>query len=135
MTVEGVQAAEVSVGLRLSCRAGWDFAAAKPYLEEAIAGYFKELAESWADEEEPLVVRISGIESRVLALAGILRQYREFQAVCRMEQPMTPSQRLRAWTTSSASFTSTRRTAKPITARERGWLTAKPSICSFCPMS
>ena len=164
MTVEGVQAAEVSVGLRLSCRAGWDFAAAKPYLEEAIAGYFKELAESWADEEEPLVVRISGIESRVLALAGILdvtgtvlnssegnltlppdsipllsevsewigrlidylpgllRQYREFQAVCRMEQPMTPSQWLRAWTTSSASFTSTRRTAKP-------------SICSFCPMS
>ncbi len=72
VTVEGVQAAEVSVGLRLSCRAGWDFAAAKPYLEEAIAGYFKELAESWADEEEPLVVRISGIESRVLALAGIL---------------------------------------------------------------
>lgn len=72
VTVEGVQAAEVSVGLQLSYRNGWDFAAVKPYLEETVSGYFKELAQSWADEEGPLVVRVSGIESRVLALAGIL---------------------------------------------------------------
>ena len=42
------------------------------YVTEAIEGYFKELAESWADQDEALVVRISQIESRLLSIPGIL---------------------------------------------------------------
>ena len=41
-------------------------------MTEAIESYFTELAESWADQTEPLVVRISQIESRLLGISGIL---------------------------------------------------------------
>ena len=42
------------------------------YVTEAINGYFLELAQSWADQDEALVVRISQIESRLLGITGIL---------------------------------------------------------------
>ena len=35
-------------------------------------GYFGELAKTWADSDEPLVVRVSQIESRILGVAGVL---------------------------------------------------------------
>lgn len=50
----------------------WDWEAVKPYVLDTINRYFKELAETWADQEEPLVVRISQLESRILSVSGIL---------------------------------------------------------------
>lgn len=51
---------------------GWSWEDVKPYAEEAVKGYFRELAEDWADQEEELIVRISQLESRLLNVAGIL---------------------------------------------------------------
>ena len=51
---------------------GWDWEAVKPYAEEAVRKYFKELAEGWAAQEEELVVRISQLESCLLNVTGIL---------------------------------------------------------------
>ena len=42
------------------------------HVTEAINGYFLELAQSWADQNEALVVRISQVESRLLGITGIL---------------------------------------------------------------
>lgn len=50
----------------------WGWEAVKPYVKEAIEGYFLELAQSWADQEETLIVRVSQLESRLLGVAGIL---------------------------------------------------------------
>lgn len=50
----------------------WGWEDVKPYVEEAVNGYFKELAQSWADSTDPLIVRISQIESRLIDIAGIL---------------------------------------------------------------
>lgn len=49
---------------------GWDDV--KPYVEEAVKGYFTELAKSWADSTDPLIIRISQLESRLIDIAGIL---------------------------------------------------------------
>ena len=44
----------------------------KPYVEEAVKGYFTELAKSWADSADPLIIRISQLESRLIDITGIL---------------------------------------------------------------
>ena len=50
----------------------WSWEAVKPYVEEAVKGYFGELAQSWADQEEALIVRVSQLESRLLGVEGIV---------------------------------------------------------------
>lgn len=70
--VEGVQADQVNISVSLQYQEGWSWEDAKPYAEAALAGYFLELAAGWAKETGPLVVRISQIESRLLALEGIV---------------------------------------------------------------
>ena len=50
----------------------WSWEDVKPYVEEAVKGYFTELAKSWADSTEPLIIRISQIESRLIDITGIL---------------------------------------------------------------
>lgn len=64
--VEGVQAEPVDVELHLTYLPGWDWAAAESYVLAVIDEYFAELAASWP-ESEFLTVRISQIESRILA--------------------------------------------------------------------
>ena len=64
--VEGVQAEPVDVELHLTYLPGWDWAAAESYVLAVIDEYFAELAASWP-ESEILTVRISQIESRILA--------------------------------------------------------------------
>lgn len=49
---------------------GWDDV--RPYVEEAVTGYFTELAKSWADTPTPLIIRISQLESRLINVSGIL---------------------------------------------------------------
>lgn len=50
----------------------WSWDDVSAYVTEAINGYFLELAQSWADQNEALVVRISQVESRLLGITGIL---------------------------------------------------------------
>ena len=70
--VEGVQEETVDLGFALYYQRGWSWEDVSGYVTEAINGYFLELAQSWADQDEVLVVRISQIESRLLGITGIL---------------------------------------------------------------
>lgn len=70
--VEGVSEETVDLSFSLYYQRGWTWDDVSGYVTEAIEGYFKELAEGWADQDEALVVRISQIESRLLGITGIL---------------------------------------------------------------
>lgn len=70
--VEGVGEESVDLSFALYYQRDWTWNDVAGYVTEAIEGYFKELAESWADQEEALVVRVSQIESRLLNIPGIL---------------------------------------------------------------
>ena len=70
--VEGVQEETVDLGFALYYQRGWSWEDVSGYVTEAINWYFLELAQSWADQDEALVVRISQIESRLLGITGIL---------------------------------------------------------------
>ncbi|UNI72453.1 MAG: baseplate J like protein [Chaetfec virus UA24_244] len=62
----------VNLSFALYYQREWGWEDVKPYVEEAVKGYFTELAKSWAGDPDPLIVRISQIESRLLDIAGIL---------------------------------------------------------------
>lgn len=64
--VVGVQAEPVDVELHLTYAPGWDWPAAQSYILAVLDAYFAELAAGWP-ESDFLVVRISQIESRILA--------------------------------------------------------------------
>ena len=64
--VAGVQPQAVNLELHLTYNPGWDWDSAKSYVEAVLDAYFAELAAGWA-EAEFLTVRISQIESRILA--------------------------------------------------------------------
>ena len=66
VNVAGVTEETVNISFTLSYEAGWNWAAAKSYVEATIDGYFTDLVESW-DTADHLTVRISQIESRILA--------------------------------------------------------------------
>ena len=70
--VAGVQEETADLGFALYYQRGWSWEDVSGYVTEAINGYFLELAQSWADQDEALVVRISQIESRLLGITGIL---------------------------------------------------------------
>lgn len=70
--VEGVGEEMVDLSFALYYQRDWTWDDVAGYVTEAIEGYFKGLAESWADQDEALVVRISQIESRLLSIPGIL---------------------------------------------------------------
>ena len=70
--VEGVGEEMVDLSFALYYQRDWTWDDVAGYVTEAIEVYFKELAESWADQDEVLVVRISQIESRLLSIPGIL---------------------------------------------------------------
>ena len=70
--VEGVGEEMVDLSFALYYQRDWTWDDVAGYVTEAIEVYFKELAESWADQDEALVVRISQIESRLLSIPGIL---------------------------------------------------------------
>ena len=70
--VEGVQDETVNLSFSLYYQRDWNWEAVEPYVVQIINDYFTELAKSWADQEEALVVRISQVESRLLGITGIL---------------------------------------------------------------
>lgn len=70
--VEGVGSEAISLSFTLTFQSGWTWNDVKDYVEATVNGYFGELAKTWADSGEPLVVRVSQIESRILGVAGVL---------------------------------------------------------------
>jgi len=62
----------IDLSFSLVYRRGWAWDDVEPYVREAVMGYFRELAQTWAEQEEPLVLRISQLESRLISLTGIL---------------------------------------------------------------
>lgn len=71
VTVDGVSATNINIVTEITYQDGWDWSSAGPYIEKAIDEYFHALAESW-DDSANLIVRISGIEQKILACAGVL---------------------------------------------------------------
>lgn len=71
VTVEGVTNTVIDVALTLTYAEGWGWADVKGYAEAAIDEYLHELAGGWADEDA-VIVRVSYIETRLLALPGIV---------------------------------------------------------------
>lgn len=71
VTVEGVQETTIDIQTQITYQDGWAWADIQPYVEETIDGYFKELTQTWANEDQ-LIVRISQIETKLLNLPGVI---------------------------------------------------------------
>ncbi len=71
VTVEGVTETTVNIETSLTFQSGYTWQDVQPAFEAVIAEYFTELCESWEDSSF-LIVRISQIETRALAVTGIL---------------------------------------------------------------
>lgn len=70
--VFGVSAQTVNISFTLTYSSGYSWATVSTAVTAAMNDYFKELAEGWEDAEGNLIVRISQIETRVLAITGIV---------------------------------------------------------------
>ena len=71
VTVEAVTGTKINISTKLTFAPGWSLEECKPYIEEALDAYYKELNSTWSKENN-LIVRISQIESRLLALPGVV---------------------------------------------------------------
>lgn len=80
VTVEGAKNAAVPIGLHLSFAAGTAYTTYQRQVEETIDAYFAELNKGWQETQRAeidnvsntgLTIRISQIESRILAISGI----------------------------------------------------------------
>lgn len=71
VTVEGVVGTTIGISTNLTFASGWNLSECLTYIENAIDAYYNELNATWASEDN-LIVRISQIESRLLALDGIV---------------------------------------------------------------
>ena len=71
VTVEGVVGTEVNVSFALTFATSYSWDSVKAQVEAAIQSYFDELSKEWADQEN-LIVRVSQIETKVLAVDGII---------------------------------------------------------------
>jgi uncharacterized phage protein gp47/JayE len=71
VTVVGVKGKDINITTNITYQAGWNWDSAKSYIVNAIDEYFKELSKTW-DENENLIIRISQLESKILACEGVL---------------------------------------------------------------
>ena len=71
VTVVGVDEVEIDVEPQITLQTGYTWEDVKPAVETAINDYFAELRSQWADSQT-LVIRISQIEVRILAITGIV---------------------------------------------------------------
>ncbi len=70
--VSGVEQETIDLTLTLTYQDGWSWDDAQTYVTNTISTYFKEVAQTWAKQEQPLVIRVSQIESRLLDVHGIV---------------------------------------------------------------
>lgn len=71
VTVVGATGTTVNIATTLTFESGWDLDECLPYIEAAIDDYYSELNSTWSTENG-LIVRVSQIESRLIALTGIV---------------------------------------------------------------
>lgn len=71
VTAVALSQTTVNIETKITYATGWDWAATKTYIENAIDEYFAELSEDWADNTQ-IVVRISMIENKLIGIAGII---------------------------------------------------------------
>jgi uncharacterized phage protein gp47/JayE len=71
VTVRGAQAAAVNITASFAFLPGYSFLPSLPLLEAAAEVYFAERRAVWADEDG-LIIRVSGLEQRFLAVPGVL---------------------------------------------------------------
>ncbi|MDF2873319.1 MAG: Baseplate family protein [Sporomusa sp.] len=71
VTVFGVTNQVINLETDITFQSGWNFNESRPYIEEALDAYYKELCQVW-DETENLIVRVSQIETRLLNAAGVI---------------------------------------------------------------
>ena len=71
VTVDGAVAAAIDIVTEITYQDGWDWSSSGEYIMAAIDEYFTSLASVW-DDSDTLVVRISAIEQKILACAGVL---------------------------------------------------------------
>lgn len=71
VTVDGVVAVDIDITADITYQDGWNWSSSSQYIKDAIDEYMKELAKTW-DKNTNLVVRISGIEQKVLGCPGVL---------------------------------------------------------------
>lgn len=72
VTVQGIETTAINIDFTITYQDGWVWEDVKPYAESAVDDYFKELAESWENSSDPLVVRISQLETRILTCPGVV---------------------------------------------------------------
>ena len=71
VTVVGAAGTTVNISTTLTFASGWNLTECLPYIQSALDAYYIELNSTWS-KEAGLIVRVSQIESRLLALAGIV---------------------------------------------------------------
>jgi uncharacterized phage protein gp47/JayE len=71
VTVAGVEERRISVSFKLSLLADREVEDLRTALADCVDEYFTELARGWSGVEQ-VIVRISQLESRILALNGVL---------------------------------------------------------------
>lgn len=71
VTVAAADETVVNIEMSITYAQGWNWAELKSAAEQAVDAYFAELGKLW-ESEEFLIVRISQLESRLLALEGIV---------------------------------------------------------------
>lgn len=71
VTVVGVNEKTINIDTNITYQNGWDWESAKTYILNTIDQYFKGLSKEW-EEQENLIIRISQLESKILACEGVL---------------------------------------------------------------
>ena len=71
VTVEGVDGLKIDIATEITYVDGWDWSSSGKYIETAIDEYFLSLTREW-DDSNTLIVRVSGIEQKVLGCPGVL---------------------------------------------------------------
>lgn len=71
VTVFGAVGEAINIETVLALAPGWELADVMPYVEAALDAYYKELNMTWR-KEDGLLVRVSQIEARLLALNGVV---------------------------------------------------------------
>ena len=71
VTVQGVEGVEIAIDTQITYQDGWDWASSGTYIKAAIDEYFLSLAKTW-ETETNIVVRISGIEQKILGCQGVI---------------------------------------------------------------
>lgn len=71
VTVKGVESVSVKVNTNITFDTGFSWSNLQNSIGEAISNYLAELRQQWADSQY-LIVRISQIETRILAIDGVI---------------------------------------------------------------